>query len=335
MPSRQTGHVSFKHDLSATLTVFRILPATGQKFPSYEAGQYIALGRDDVPLTKKVGTDETGRPVFGPDIEATGHQRVGPVMHSYSIASAPAETDTSGFLEFYVAQAVSKGVPGRLSTALLGMPCGTNEPVNYVDRIVGQFTLKRLVGHATHVFLIGTGTGLAPLVSIVKQLDHDARSGMRGESRDHHLNRAFTLLHTNRTHAELGYHQELLGIEASGHFDFLYIPTVSRPTQRDIDDPLVGVGRATNILRRLYELSTTEEEAIATTPAGSAERTAAEAAALATPAPVLPDKLSVHSLRDRLDPTQTVIMACGNPASTSDIQHTAGRVHIPVHVEAW
>ena len=87
-------------------------------------------------------------------------QRVGPVMHSYTMASAPWETAARGFVEFYVVQEVmAGGVPGRLSTVLLGMPCCVDEPVNYVDRIVGSFTLDKLVQGAESVVMIGTGTG--------------------------------------------------------------------------------------------------------------------------------------------------------------------------------
>ena len=41
--------------------------------------------------------------------------------------------------------------------------------------------------------------GLAPFVSMIKQLHHDNAVG--------HDGRMFALLHTNRTTAELGYHQ--------------------------------------------------------------------------------------------------------------------------------
>ena len=334
MPSRKTGHVSYKHDLSPTLTVFRILPAPDSRFPTYQAGQYIALGRDDVPLTKKVGVDPSGKAIFGPDVDERGRRRLGTVMHAYSIASAPWETDTHGYLEFYVAQETAGGVPGRLSTVLLGMPCDTDEPVNYVDRIVGHFTLDKLLGPATRVLMIGTGTGLAPFVSMVKQLDHTARSG-QGDRIADRITRSYTLLHTNRTHAELGYHEVLLDIETAAQFDFAYLPTVSRPSIRDVDDLEVGVGRATNVLRSLYELPMKEEEDLSLTAAGSRARVAAEAALARTPRPVLPDKLPLGTLRERLAPGNTVILACGNPFSTTDVQHTAGRVGIPVHVEAW
>ena len=107
MASRRIGKVTYKDDLSPQLTVFRVEPETGSSFPAYQAGQYIALGRDDARLMKKAGFDQDGRPRFVADIDASGKQRLGPVMHSYSVASAPWETVERGFLEFYVAQEMS------------------------------------------------------------------------------------------------------------------------------------------------------------------------------------------------------------------------------------
>ena len=294
----------------------------------YAAGQYIALGREDALLTKKVGVDANGKPQFAPDLDESGQQRIGPVMHSYSITSAPWETIERGCLEFYVVQETVGGVPGRLSTVLLGMPCCEDEPVSYVDRIVGSFTLGKLVQAATCVVMVWTGTGLAPFVSMLKQVHHDSvRSG-----RDH---RVYTLLHTNRTVAELGYHQTLSEIQAARSFDFLYLPTVSRPTARNLADPTIGVGRATNVLRSIYELPMTEEDRIAGAAAGSADRTEAEIALARAVRPVLPDLAETTSLRERFDPAKTVILTCGNPASTADVQQTAMRVGAHAEVEPW
>ena len=130
-----------------------------------------------------------GHPVTGVLIRGdSAANRIGSVMHAYSIASAPWETETKGFLEFYVVQEVTDGVPGRLSTVFLGMPCSKNEPVNYVDRIAGHFTLETHAGHARSIVLIGTGTGLSPFVSMIKQLHHEGADDRR-----------YTLIHTNRT----------------------------------------------------------------------------------------------------------------------------------------
>ena len=256
MASRKTGTVVYKKDLSSALVIFRVNPEAGSVFPPYAAGQYIALGRDDALLTKKVGVDANGKPQFEPDLDESGQQRTGPVMHSYLIASASWETSERGFLEFYVVQETAGGVPGRLSTVLLGMPCCEDEPVNYVDRVVGSFTLEKLVQAATRVVMVGTGTGLAPFVLMMKQLHHDSvRSGP-----DH---RVYTLIHTNRTAAEFAYHHTLVEIQAARSFDFLYLPTVSRPTARDVAAPVIGAGLATNVLRRIYGLPMTEEDRVA------------------------------------------------------------------------
>ena len=329
MASRKTGTVTYKKDVSPSLTTFRVTPEKGGAFPAYKAGQYIALGRDDGRLTKKVGVGPAGKPVFAPDLDESGRQRVGPVMHSYTIASAPWETAAQGFLEFYVVQEVTAGgVPGRLSTVLLGMPCCEDEPVNYVDRIVGSFTLDKLVREAESVVMIGTGTGLAPFISMVKQLSHD---GSERGSKDC----VYTLLHANRTSAELGYHETLLEIEASGSFDFLYIPTVSRPSALDHEDPRIGTGRATNVLRLLFGFSMKEEEDVNGASRGSSERGAAEAALARTPRPALPAAIDRVTVESRFDAARTVILACGNPASTADIERTAARAGIRSEVEPW
>ena len=328
MASRKTGTVVYKKDLSSALVIFRVNPEAGSEFPPYAARQYIALGRDDARLTKKVGVDANGKPKFAPDFDESGQQRIGPVMHSYSIASAPWETTERGFLEFYVVQETAGGVPGRLSTVLHGMPCCEDEPVSYVDRIVGSFTLEKLVEAATCVVMVGTGTGLAPLVSMIKQLHHDSvRSGPD--------QRQYTLFHTNRTVAELAYHQTLLEIQAAQSFDFLYLPTVSRPTARDVGDPTIGAGRATNVLRQIYELPMTEEDRVAAAAVGSADRAEAEVALARAVRPVLPDSAKTPRLRDRFDPANTVILVCGNPAATADVQQTATRVGARAEVEPW
>ena len=249
-------------------------------------------------------------------------------MHSYTVASAPWETAEHGFLEFYVVQEMADGTPGRLSTVLLGMPCCKDQHVDYVDRIVGSFTLDKLVQDAKRVVMIGTGTGLAPFISMVKQLHHEgSTAGASG--------RAYTLLHTNRTTAELGYHRTLLEIASSGSFDFHYLPTVSRPTPQDDDDPALGTGRATNVLRQLYDLPMKEEEDVDGAVAGSPERAVAEAALARTPRPVLPASADMTALRSRFDPAEAVVLTCGNPASTADIERTAARVGIRSEVEPW
>ena len=38
---------------------------------------------------------------------------------------------------------------------------------------------------------------------------------------------------------------------------------------------------------------------------------------------------------ERIDPSKTIILACGNPASMTDIQRTAARVGVTFEKEEW
>src|ERR1041385_9229051 len=101
MAERKVGTVVYWHGLSPMLAIFRLMPQDGSPFPDYKPGQYIALRREDCKLTKKVGMDK-GVPVYGPDLDEQGVQKTGQVTHSYSISSAPFETQERGYLEFYI-----------------------------------------------------------------------------------------------------------------------------------------------------------------------------------------------------------------------------------------
>jgi len=329
MAGRRVGTVNYKHDLSSILTIFRLMPEPGSQFPDSRAGQYIALRRDDCKLTKKVGTAQDGKARYGPDLDEQGRQKIGPVTHSYSIASAPWETTEHGYLEFYVVlEVISDGTYGRLSESFFRMDPARDSSVTYFDRITGNFTLEDRTAGYQNVVMVGTGTGLAPFIAMMKQLQHEARLG-------HSDGRGYTVLHTNRTYDELAYHQELLDIEASGLLDFVYIPTVSRPKARDLADPKLGVGRANNVLRFICDLPIKEEETLAELRARGADTAAAEAALAKTVRPALPRHLAPQALQDRLDPAKTVLMTCGNPASMADIEQTANRNTIRFEMEEW
>src|SRR5262245_14168989 len=99
MAEKKTGRVSYRRSLSEILEIFRVIPDSGDPFPHYKAGQYIALSRESCRLTKKV-TGADGRPAYVYDLDESGNPKRGPVTHSYSISSAPFETLESGHLEF-------------------------------------------------------------------------------------------------------------------------------------------------------------------------------------------------------------------------------------------
>ena len=216
MAGRKVGTVCYKRELSPLLTIFRLSPEAESRFPPSKAGQYIALRRDDCGLTKKVGLSPDGRPVYRPDLDPSGRQKGGPVTHSYSIASAPWEQEQYGYLEFYIVQELDHGAPGRLSSVFKRMDLVSDNKVSYFDRITGNFTLDARAANRESVFMVATGTGVAPFISMIKQLHHAAIHG-QGDGR------RYTLLYGNRTYHELAYHQDLVAIARAAKFDFVYV----------------------------------------------------------------------------------------------------------------
>lgn len=327
MAELKVGTAIDRRKLSPVLETFRLKPQDGARFPDYLPGQYIALRRDRCRLTKKV-VAPGGEVRYVPDVDASGQPKIGPVTHSYSIASAPFETGQHGCLEFYVVlEKADDGTFGRLSSSFFEMGPG-DDKITYVDRITGNFTLTRTANGFDSVLLVGTGTGLAPFVSMIKQLHHEA-------SRGHVDSVKYTLLHTNRTFEELAYHQDLLDIEAAQRFDFAYLASVSRPTERDMNDPRMGRGRANNLLRHIFGMPLKEEEELETAVTRGEDTTPAKGALARTVKPVLPSQFSRPDLMKRIEPSRSVLLTCGNPSSMEDIKHVADIHGIPFEKEDW
>jgi ferredoxin-NADP reductase len=327
MAERKIGRVIYWKNLSPILALFRLMPQEGTKFPDYKPGQYIALRRDDCKLTRKINVEGLTRIV--PDLNEQGDQKIGPVTHSYSISSAPYETVDNLYLEFYVVLEKSEeGFPGRLTESLFHINPESDNQITYVDRITGDFTLDKRVGEAENVILVGTGTGLAPFAAMIKQLHHDAMEGNKD-------GRRYTLLHTNRTFEELAYHQELLEIEAAKSFDFVYLPSVSRPTERDRQDPHIGIGRANNVLRHIFSMPLKEEADLQLAQTNQGDVAAAEAVLKKTTRPELPKAFTLDTIHTRLTSRQTVLLTCGNPNSMADIRVAADTNQIRFEKEDW
>jgi ferredoxin-NADP reductase len=304
------------------------MPEAGHKFPSYKAGQYMALQRNDCRLTKKV-VREDKKVEYVTVLDEKGNPKRGPVTHSYSISSAPFETEQEGFLEFYVILEVDeKGVPGRLTESMFRTSVEGDNKITYYEKIAGDFTLDKRAAGCKNIVLVGTGTGLAPFISMVKQIHFEVAAGKKDAVR-------YTLLHTNRTYEELDYYQDLLEIEASRRFDFVYVPTVSRPTQRDYDDPKIGTGRANNVLRYLLGLPIKEEQDLREASAQGGDTSKAKSALDRTIKPTLPKHFSPGALQERMNPTDTVVITCGNPWSMEDIKYAAETAGMKFEKEDW
>lgn len=328
MAERKIGTVVYRRDLSTILSILRLVPDDGSEFPPYLAGQYIALRRENCRLTKKV-VGKDGEVEFVPDLDETGQQKRGAVSHAYSISSAPFETRLCRFLEFYVVlQMDERGQFGRLTESLFEMERGGDTAVSYFYRITGDFTLEKRAAGFRNVVMIGTGTGLAPFTAMIKQLHHDATEGRVSDVR-------YTLFHGNRGYPELGYHDDLSTIEKAGKFDFVYVPTVSRPTDPDFGNPGLGRGRANNLLRRVFGMPKKEEEDLARLTAQGLDTTEAIAALQSTVRPTLPSGVAEARLRERMDPRTTVFLTCGNPGGMADIKTIADAQGIRFEMEEW
>jgi ferredoxin-NADP reductase len=328
MAEKRVGTANYWRYSSDILAVFRLVPEDASKFPSYKAGQYMALQRSDCRLTKKVVGDG-GKVEYPTVLGPQGIPKRGAVTHSYSIASAPFETEEKGYLEFYVILEIDeKGVKGRLTESMFRMAPDADNKMIYYEKIAGDFTLDKRAAGFKNVILVGTGTGLAPFISMVKQLDFEAKSGTSNSVR-------YTLLHTNRTYEELDYYQDLLDIEAAQRFDFVYVPSVSRPTQRDRDDPKLGRGRANNMLRYLLEMPLKEEQDLQQIVANGGDVAKAKAVLEKTVKAALPNHLTREALRDRMDPTTSVVITCGNPWSMEDIKYAAETNGMRFEKEDW
>ncbi|MFL5313427.1 MAG: ferredoxin--NADP reductase [Myxococcales bacterium] len=307
MADLRSGRIVEWHRLSPSLSLFRVVALDSSPFPPYLAGQYIALRRDDCLLTRKVKEGNETR--YVPDLDEKGKQKRGPVTHSYSISSAPFETVQGNYLEFYVVLERGRdGVLGRFTESLFrGMEEHSNERLAYVERIVGDFTLAKRAAGFEHVLMVGTGTGLAPFVSMMKQMHFEAQHGVAPPAR-------YTLLHANRTREELAYHRELVDIEKAKTFDFVYVPSVSRPTAADLTDPQLGSGRANNLLRQIFELPPAEISAVPL---------------------ALPRERPLAMLRERIQPSKTVVLTCGNPNVMADIAWIASQSGMRFEKEDW
>jgi len=181
-------------DLSPTLAIFRVEP---QALPTTEAswfdpGQYVSVGMN---LDESSGGSS--------------------VQRAYSIASAPEERR---WLELYVRRADRANTAHPLTHRLWQLRPG--ERLYVSPKIAGHFTLDQTLPETDPRIrlLVGSGTGIAPFVSMVRS----ARA--RG---DRELLGRLVVLHGASHAHELGYHEELSGALSDGLL--AYLPTVSRP----------------------------------------------------------------------------------------------------------
>ena len=89
---------------------------------------------------------------------------------------------------------------------------------------------------------------------------------------------------------------------------------MSRPTARDLADPQLGSGRANNLLRHVFDLPAKEPAAFAL---------------------ALPRERPLAMLRERIEPSRTVVLTCGNPNVMVDIAWIASQTGMRFEKEDW
>jgi ferredoxin-NADP reductase len=205
---------------------------------------------------------------------------------------------------------------------------GRDDGMGYVDRIVGDFTLDKRAKGFRNVVMVGTGTGLAPFASMLRQIDHEVAAGKADPV-------CYTLFHANRTREELAYHAELLAVEAAARFDFVYVASTSRPKAGEPEAARLGTGRANNLMRHVFGMPLREEEDLAAVKASGADDAAARAQLDKVVRPRLPSCVDLGQLRERMTKGETVVLSCGNPAAMEDVRRVAEQNGLGFEKEDW
>ncbi|HXI03821.1 MAG TPA: ferredoxin--NADP reductase [Candidatus Saccharimonadales bacterium] len=182
-------------EVAPGLIILRV--ATDGPLFGFEAGQYTLLGL------------YPGEPrVAGSEDESLVPKPGRLIRRAYSIASTSVVGE---YLEFYLTLVYS----GSLTPRLFALRIGSRLHVG--GRAKGLFTLGRVPGDR-HVLLAGTGTGLAPYMSMLRS-EVDCTGPRR-----------FVVVHGARYSWDLGYRTELTALSRLCP-NVAYLPVVSRPAE--------------------------------------------------------------------------------------------------------
>ena len=239
MAAEYNATVASRVEVAPGLIIMRVVP---DNLPfQFKSGQYVVLGlkaseprideaEPEAPSVLptgavesiRVGADFAVAAVIGGtpesqaavDIQAAAVVRAAAdqdrmIRRAYSIAS---ESRADEFLEFYLTVVMS----GELTPRLFNLKI--KDRLHVGPKAVGVFTLDKAPGK--HILMIGTGTGLAPYMSMLR-----SELVCNGP-------RQFVVVHGARYSWDLGYRTELTGL-ARHCGNFHYIPVITRP-QEDI-----------------------------------------------------------------------------------------------------
>ncbi len=194
MAAELNAVVTHRIEVASGLIILRIAP-DGWELPEWESGQFAVLGLpESAPRTF----------LSDPDPERNNPEKL--IRRAYSIASAPEER---GYLEFYVTLVRS----GALTPRLFALQPGDRAFLG--KKISGMFTLDE-VPDGQNLVLVGTGTGLAPYMSMLRS------------ELECHIDLHTVVVSGARHSWDLGYRGELIAMQRYCK-TFHYLPVISRP----------------------------------------------------------------------------------------------------------
>lgn len=201
MATELNAVVTHRIEVASGLIILRVAP-DGWELPGWEPGQFAVLGLPGSAPRTMLSDPEPGTT----DSEGPGSDKL--IRRAYSIASAP---DEAGYLEFYITLVQS----GALTPRLFALKPG--DSLFLGKKISGMFTLGD-VPEGNNLILVGTGTGLAPYMSMLRS------------ELECHLDLHTVVLLGARHSWDLGYRGELIAMQRYCP-TFHYIPVISRPAE--------------------------------------------------------------------------------------------------------
>jgi len=186
-------------EVTPGLIVIRVAP-DGWRLPEFAPGQFAVLGLPPEAPRCEGAEEEDPEPKTGKLIR-----------RAYSIASSSVSRE---YLEFYITLVRSGGLTPRL------FALETGEKLWLGPKITGKFTLDQAPAEA-NLALVATGTGLAPYMSMLRTILHDAGD------------RQIAVLLGARHSWELGYQSELITMSRLSPA-LSYLPIISRPAEEPL-----------------------------------------------------------------------------------------------------
>ncbi|MCF7807170.1 MAG: ferredoxin--NADP reductase [Candidatus Marinimicrobia bacterium] len=213
--------VTQKIEVSPGLMILRVVPDDWE-LPDFKSGQFTVLGLPGSAPRHQYSDAE-------PAVEDSGKL----IRRAYSISSASVVKE---YIEFYITMVRS----GELTPRLFALKPG--DKLFLSPKFTGVFTLD-MVKDGANILLLGTGTGLAPYMSMLR----DTLPCNRGQQ--------YVIVHGAHHSWDLGYRSELNTI-ATVCDNFTYIPAITDPEEEHIK-----WGGETGFIQDLWERNVIQKRA--------------------------------------------------------------------------